>query len=180
MPIIIPDILTLAQYINLQIDKSIHIRPDKCLNCGKAGLHRHATYWRASDRENHGSGSLNPIIIQRYLCPHCQKTCSILPECIPPRRWYPWCIQQAVLLACLLGKSFNEISKTQIPGRSTCKRWYTWLQTRWLDFADVLRSMYGEWLGRYPEFESFWLACFKKIALSKVMWYCQQRGVIVP
>jgi transposase-like protein len=179
MQLIMPNIVTLIQHINLQTDKSIDNRPDKCLSCGKAGLHRHATYPRQSDRENHGSASLNPIFIQRYLCPHCQKTCSVLPECIPPRRWYPWYIQQAILLACLLGKSLNEISKEHIPGRSTCKRWFTWLQTRFVDFSQTLRAIYPEF-GRYSTFKSFWLACFQKTRLSKIMWYCHQSGVIVP
>ena len=72
MPVILPDILTLRQYVFVQNElKAIH-RPEMCWNCGMAGLHRHATYPRQSDRENKGKDSLNPILIQRYICPHCQ------------------------------------------------------------------------------------------------------------
>lgn len=180
MQIILPDILTLGQYKFKQSEQFESIRPEKCCNCGMPGLHCHATYERLSDRENRGKDSLNPIIIQRYICPYCRKTCSVLPECIPPRRWYPWFIQQAVLLACLLGKSLNEISRQHIPSRSTCKRWWEWLHERSNDFTHQLRSLFPDELGRCPDFQSFWSACFEKMILSKAMWYCHQGEVIVP
>ncbi|MDP3706347.1 MAG: DUF6431 domain-containing protein [Legionellaceae bacterium] len=180
MRVILPDIATLEQYCFKQTTQSIELRPQECWFCGMAGLHCHATYERQSDRENKGRDSLNPVIIQRYICPYCRKTCSVLPECIPPRRWYPWPIQQAILLACLLGKSLNEISRQHIPSRSTCKRWWDWLQERFHDLAHELKSLFPDELGRCPDFLSFWSSCIKKMNLSKAMWYCHQSGVIVP
>jgi len=180
MQVILPEILTLEQYICKQYEQSVDLRPANCLNCGMTGLHCHATYERYSDRENKGKDSLNPILIQRYICPNCRKTCSVLPECIPPRRWYPWFIQQAVLLACLLGKSLNEISRLQPPSRSTCKRWWEWLAERSNDFTHPLRSLFPDALGRCPDFESFWSTCLEKMNLSKAMWYCHQSEVILP
>ena len=180
MQVILSDISTLVQYKFKLIEQFESIRPERCWNCGMPGLHCHATYERQADRENKGSGSLNPIIIQRYICPHCKKTCSVLPECIPPRRWYPWYIQQAVLLACLFGKSLNEISRQHIPSRSTCKRWWEWLQERTNHFTHELKSMFPGTLGRCPDFKMFWSSCIKTMNLSKAMWYCHQNGVIVP
>ena len=80
MQIILPDILTLEQCKWKKSGQPVDSRPKNCLNCGMKGLHCHATYERQSDRENKGKDSLNPIIIQRYICPHCRKTCSVLPE----------------------------------------------------------------------------------------------------
>lgn len=180
MQVILPEILSLKQYACKQCEQSADLRPQSCWFCGMAGLHRHATYERHSDRENKGKDSLNPILIQRYMCPSCRKTCSALPECIPPRRWYPWSIQQAVLLACLLGKSLNEISRQHLPSRSTCKRWWEWLHERSNDFTHLLRSLFPDALGRCPDFESFWSTCLKKMNLSKAMWYCHQSEVIIP
>jgi len=180
MQIILPDILTLEQYKFKQSERLESIRPANCCNCGMAGLHCHATYKRQSDRENKEKDSLNPILIQRYICPNCRKTCSVLPECLPPRRWYPWLIQEAVLLARLFGMSLNEISKQHIPSRSTCKRWWEWLAQRSNDFTHQLRSLFPDALGRCPDFHSFWTTCIDKMNLSKAMWYCHQSGVIIP
>ena len=180
MQIILPDILTLEQYKFKQSERLESIRPANCCNCGMAGLHCHATYKRQSDRENKEKDSLNPILIQRYICPNCRKTCSVLPECLPPRRWYPWLIQEAVLLARLFGMSLNEISKQHIPSRSTCKRWWEWLAQRSNDFTHQLRSLFPDALGRCPDFHSFWTTCIDNMNLSKAMWYCHQSGVIIP
>jgi len=180
MRVILPGILTLEQYKCKNYEPSVDLRPQNCWNCGMAGLHCHATYERQSDRENKSGDSLNPIIIQRYICPHCRKTCSVLPECIPPRRWYPWYIQEAVLLARLLGASLNEIARQHVPSRATCKRWWGWLKERSNDFTHELTSLFPDKLGRCPDFQTFWSTCLDKMQLSKAMWYCHQNEVIVP
>ena len=79
---------TLIQYKNkAEFSWDESSRPDQCPSCGKSKPWRHGTYPRESDRFNPSSESLNSILIHRYYCSGCGKTCSALPECIPPRRW---------------------------------------------------------------------------------------------
>lgn len=179
MRIIISDILTLIQYLSMLKAEDISLRPEYCPHCGKAKPHRHATYERHADRENTGNSSLNPLIIQRYFCQHCNRTCSVLPECIPPRRWYSWAIQQNVLLACLLGHSINQVARKSLPSRSTCKRWWSWFQLNFNRFASEIRALFPS-LGRENGLSTFWRSVFKQMSLSKAMYFCHQQGVIVP
>jgi transposase-like protein len=179
MQIIISDILTLIQYISMLKTEDISLRPEYCPHCGKANPHRHATYERHADREHTGKYSLNPLTIQRYFCPSCNKTCSVLPECIPPRRWYSWTMQQTILVACLLGNSINQVAQKCLPSRSTCKRWWSWLQFNFNRFSSELRTLFPL-LGRENGFSAFWFSCFKQMSLSKAMYFCHQKGVLVP
>src|SRR5580692_5567047 len=110
MPYILADLLTLEQYL-LRFKQHDIGFPDQCLNCGKSGLWLHGCYSRKADRLNAAGASLNPILIQRLFCPDCKKTCSVLPECIPPNRWYLWEVQQMAFLLLLAGKSLRAIAK---------------------------------------------------------------------
>ena len=98
---IFADILSLVQYIDTLKREPEKLRLDHCLCCGKSNPWLHGGYFRESDRINPSSTSLNSVFIQRYYCPSCQKTCSVLPECIPPRRWYLWDMQQVIFLLYL-------------------------------------------------------------------------------
>ena len=64
---------------------------------GLVGVWRHGHYRRKTDREGQEGVYLDPVPIPRFYCRHCQATCSRLPGCIAPRRWYSWLVQQAVL-----------------------------------------------------------------------------------
>ncbi|WP_226382967.1 DUF6431 domain-containing protein [Burkholderia mayonis] len=55
----------------------------------------HGCYDRKADRS--ADGQLNPVSVPRFRCPSCRRTCSRLPLCICPRRWYGWALQQQVL-----------------------------------------------------------------------------------
>jgi hypothetical protein len=103
----------------------------------------------------------------------------VLPECIAPRRWYLWHIQQAVLLQILLKKSFRQASQVVLVGRSTCQRWWHKLKERYLLHGSALRNYYPE-LGYQEDFNRFWFACLQKISLSKAMLLCNQLGVVIP
>jgi len=169
---IIADIMSLIQYINLQPNfRAV----DRCI-CGRVGLWLHGDYPRKADRE---SGGLNPILIQRFYCPSCRKTCSALPECIPRRRWYLWKIQQAVVLLILSGRSIRAISKESSLSRHTIARWRDWLSDKLLVHKNVLCHLFSE-LGRTNGLSSFWLACLEKMPLSKAMRLCHESGVDVP
>jgi len=174
--LILAAITSLMQYlITLENDLSQHC-PDKCPSCGKAGLWGHGVYYRKPDRE---SGVLNPIPIHRFLCPHCKHTCSVLPECIPPRRWYLWEAQQAALQLLLSGQSLRAIAMALTPGRSTISRWWNRFKEQFLRHESALRSRCAD-LGRAAGIVNFWKACLEKYSLATAMRLCFIEGVTVP
>lgn len=134
---------------------------------------------RKADRSQGPGESLNPINIQRFYCPACKKTCSALPECIPPQRWYLWEVQQTALLLWLSGKSLCRISKEVVPSRHTLARWMKRLRGRDRLHKGALCTHFVV-LGRTSDFVDFWVTCLKKISLGAAMRICHVSGVIVP
>jgi transposase-like protein len=169
--LIIADILLLTQYLLADIS----LRHLTCPYCYRANLWRNGTYSRKADRE----GKLNPIVIQRYCCCGCYKTFSVLPECIPPRRWYLWSIQQAAWLLVLSGQSIRSISTLLKPSRRTIARWRDWFMDKLTVHRDTLCNFFSE-LGRAVDLEGFWQACLEQMPLSKAMRLCHESGVIIP
>jgi len=150
--------------------------PDQCPHCGKTGLWRHGEYYRKPDRD---SGELNPVAIPRYRCPHCRRTCSTLPECLPPRRWYSWPLQHALVRLLLLGLSFKAVSKASSASRSTLRRWWTRLKSRHRVHRDALLDRYPEW-GRTAGFKAFWQRVLDHLPLSEAMLCLHREGGIIP
>ena len=179
MRYILPGIKTLAQHIQQLITDPNHYRPKQCATCGKSGLWCHGTYGLKADRENPSTHSLNPILIPRFYCPSCYRTCSVLPECIPPRRWYLWAIQQATLLAVFLGKSIYHSAREHLPSRFTVSRWFNRLVEQFHHHRFHLSAHLAQ-LGYTDSFEAFWQACFQKLNLSGAMCLLNQAGVVVP
>jgi hypothetical protein len=107
---IIANIHSLAQHLKMMLQDPEHYKPGCCPHCGLDILWNHGVYLRKSDRLNPPSQSLNLIPIPRFYCDGCKRTCSVLPECIPPRRWYLWATQQMVLSLVLLGISYRKIA----------------------------------------------------------------------
>ena len=134
---------------------------------------------RKSDRESSPGESLNPIMIQRYYCPGCKKTFSVLPECIPPLRWYLWEVQQTMLLLFTAGQSVYAIARKSRPSCKTIRRWLTCFQEQFLLHKDTLCACFGE-LSRTSGFFDFWNACLKKMTLGSAMRLCHIAGVIIP
>jgi len=176
---ILAGILSLIQHNNLLQSNTEVFRPAQCPTCGKSGLWHHGHYDRKADYEHVGSGSLNPVAILRFYCSHCQKTCSVLPECIPPRRHYPWLIQQAVLLLVLQGLSPELISDKTRPSRWTIRRWLHRLKVQFLKHAHHLRSLEPS-LGRFSELIEFWSTVLKRLPLSHAMLNLNNAGVLIP
>jgi len=179
--IIIPEITTLAQHIfRLSADLSYYL-PDFCNNCGHFKLWFHGFYYRKCIRanENRTDKLENPIPIPRFRCPSCRKTCSALPECIAPRRWYRWKIQQAVLMACFLGTSLRQIEKKYRMSRSTIKRWYDHLESKFKEHAFFLKARFP-FLGEHTDLTSFWLSCLHRMSLAKAHYYLHLAGSIIP
>ena len=107
---ILAGILSLAQHKQTCEKSPEAFRPSCCPSCGKSGLWRHGHYPRKVADGSCESGLLLPVAIPRFLCPSCDKTCSVLPECIPPRRHYLWQVQEKILLLFIKGLSYQSIS----------------------------------------------------------------------
>jgi hypothetical protein len=124
MTSIISGILSLPQYLISLKEQPSKYKLKYCPypDCGAVGLWGHGCRYRKADRENNPT-SLNPIPIVRLYCPACGHTCSVLPECIPPFRWYLWLLQQMAIKLFFSGISFNKISQQLSPSRWTLSRW---------------------------------------------------------
>lgn len=179
MRIIMPTIFTLVQYLALIKDNLACFLPDFCPHCGKSGLWSHGFYYRIADYINIGLLSLNPIPIPRFYCPHCSKTCSVLPECIPPHRHYPWTIQQAVLEDVLQGKSYCSISRARRPSRRSISRWMGRLKERFQLHASHLRNLLPP-LGYCAQWSSFWQTCLQAFPLSTAMLKLNNADIVIP
>jgi len=175
---ILAGIMSLMQYMTQCHDGKI-AGPACCPQCNRANPWGHGGYPRKPDRLNSPSESLNPIWIQRYYCPGCHKTCSALPECIPPRRWYLWETQQTAMLLFLLGHSARAIEKQVKPSRHTIKRWVTRLMAQFKVHKDAL-CVHLPSLGLFIEPISFWPHVFNKLPLSTAMHLCHVSGVPIP
>ena len=180
MPNILSGIHSLVQHLEHLEATPGDYRPECCLHCGKAGVWCHGAYTRKADRDNPTHSSLNPIRIPRFFCRHCQRTCSTLPECVPPRRWYLWTIQQAVLWLLCTGHSLAQVSAQVSPCESTLWRWWRRWQGRFAVHAWHLRNRFGD-LGRASgDVRSFWRACLAQQSLSSAMVLLHGAGVVIP
>jgi transposase-like protein len=177
---ILAGFVSLIQYVTIQNKAPDQLRPERCFCCGRLKPWRHSTRTRKPDRECPPGESMNPIIIQRYYCPGCKKTFSVLPECIPPRRWYLWEAQQAVLqLFVTFGYSAYAITKVSTPSYKTISRWLARFKEQFPLHKDTLSSNFNE-LARTSGFSAFWQACLKKMTLAAAMHFCYDAGVIIP
>jgi hypothetical protein len=179
MPNIIAEITSLEQHVQHLKDYPKDYRPSQCPHCCKAGVWMHGCYSRIADHNEKTGGHMNPVPIPRFFCPHCKKTCSTLPECISPRRWYLWAIQQAFLLSILTGGSLPSVRPFRCPGKATIKRWWGWLKGNFHIHASTLRSHDPE-LGRISGFQEFWQACLSKMPLSEAMYWLHKEGLPIP
>ncbi len=175
---IVSSIKTLEHHCNAIIQTPEVYRPPCCPHCGLKVLWRHGYYYRKADRRRHCEESLNPVPICRYCCSGCRRTCSRLPLCIAPRRWYDWVVQQGVLLLLLSGYSVHGCSRVTCFDRRTVRRWRDWLSSRTEAFAFVLRGRFPEW-GRSAEGADFWRLVFRQMPLADVMAWLD-RDLIIP
>lgn len=165
---IVPGILTLAQHLRLVAEAPEEYRPSHCPHCQAGRPWGHGRYWRKADRRADARASLNPVAVLRFCCRSCARTCSRLPECIAPRRWYDWAVQQAVLLLLLAGCPVRRCAACTGRPRRTVRRWGDWLDERGSVFAFFLRSRCAEW-GRAGDGAAFWLGVLGSVSLSRAM-----------
>lgn len=157
---IVPQILSLSQHLISLAKDPRRYRPDRCPSCGLAGsLWGHGVYGRKANRQREpGVSALLPI--PRFYCKGCKRTCSRLPECLPPRRWYQWSIQQMLLCCLLAGCSIRYASSLIGVGRSTGRRWWNWLKGQSDRFAFYLKDRFPN-LGRTSDLRDFWVCYFE-------------------
>ena len=175
---IVGSVTSLVQHLIAVATNPETYRPAACPHCRCAGMWRHGCYRRKADRGAGGGESLNPVPVLRFLCRACERTCSRLPACIAPRRWYDWLVQQAVLLLLLGGGSVCQCARCTGRDRRTVRRWRDWLCERSEQFAFFLRSRLPE-LGRWAEFESFWRNVIDGVSLQHCMVWLD-RDMVVP
>lgn len=176
---IVKAIATLQEHLEKWALTPQDYRPKQCPRCGLAGLWGHGHYDRKADR---GTGTLNPIPIPRFFCRGCRGTCSRLPSCIAPRRWYLWSVQQAVLMSLLCGISLDECATRWAslgPAASTMRRWWRWLRTHHELFSFHLRTHQPEW-GRAAQWREFWQRALQDEPLRELMAYLDGQGLSVP
>jgi transposase-like protein len=165
---IVGSITSLAQHLIALATETEVYRPAACPHCRCGTMWGHGCYYRKADRSAGDAQSLNPVPVLRFLCRACVRTCSRLPACIAPRRWYDWFVQQAVLLLLLAGGSVRHCAQCTGRARSTVRRWWTWLHERGEQFAFCLRSRLPE-LGRVADFASFWRNVIEGLSLQQSM-----------
>ena len=161
---IVSGIATLHQHREtLRHDPELY-RPSACPHCGLGGLWAHGFYPRKADRTPRSTE--NPVLIPRFLCRGCHRTCSRLPACIAPRRWYDWATLQRVLMGRLMEASVHALSRACALARTTVRRWWRAWRSRSPLFVFTLCSRFPEW-GREvdnPRYvgadgAAFWRAC---------------------
>ena len=153
-------------------------RPAACPHCGFGVLWSHGSYDRKADRIGAGRQSANPVPIPRYCCAGCGGTCSRLPACIAPRRWYHWLIQQLHLRALLRQERVDSPGTWPVPARRTIGRWRDWLAERSLVFRFHLNSRFAE-LGRLADDADYWCQVFDTMGLTGAMAWVD-REISVP
>ena len=176
---IVSSIDTLEQHLFLLEHQPEIYRPSSCPYCAKDALWSHGHYLRHADREGVDGEYLDPVPILRYICSYCKHTCSRLPSCIPPRRWYLWRIQQAALILILSGTSLHKAAWQSLPGSRTIGRWWHWIHEQYAEHSLHLRNRFPE-LGRHASRAAFWSACFRQMSLADAMALLDRDGVIVP
>ncbi len=176
---ILPAIESLDQHLYHLKHHPESYRPPQCPHCGLRGVWRHGYYRRKADREGKEGLYLDPVPIPRFYCRHCQATCSRLPGCIAPRRWYLWVVQQTALALRLSGSSFREVAQQCQPARRTIRRWWHWLEEQFDPYSFHLRSHFPE-LGRTTSPSAFWSACLQRGALATAMGWLDREGAVIP
>jgi transposase-like protein len=168
--------LTLEQHLRAVVTTPQSYRPDRCPHCDFSCLWGHGFYERKPDRS--ADGDLNPVPVPRFRCPSCRRTCSRLPLCICPHRWYDWAVQQQVLQLLIAGASLRRTAAIFALGYHTVRRWWRGMEAEHENFSFHLRSRFAS-LGRSVDFVTFWLTCFHLMPLCEAMAWLDHDGVAV-
>lgn len=179
MTVILAGITSLVQHVHHLKTQPEDYRPKRCPHCGVGGLWHHGCYIRKANRRGFCRDTAESILIPRFRCQPCRKTCSCLPEVIPPRRHYLWDSQELSLLLIIMGLSLNQIALLFRPSRHTLRRWWKRHRSRFSLQAFHLRCCFST-LGRSVGIRDFWLNCLQQMPLSQAMLHLHRCEVIVP
>ena len=179
MTFILSEVIDLQQHIETLHNEANDYQPSQCPSCGRTGLWKHGTYYRRRALTS------RKIPIQRFLCPHCNKTCSTLPEFISPRRQFQWFTQQMVMQLMLttnnLNKAWKAISSQPgpTPSMSTIRRWWRHTCQQYPQHRFHLCNAHPE-LGYSSDQISFWKMCLDRFSLSNTMFILANSGHPIP
>jgi len=179
LAVILAGITSLVQHIQHLKTQPEDYRPARCPHCGVGGLWHHGYYTRKASRRCLRRETDEAIVIPRFRCQPCRKTCSCLPEVIPPRRHYLWDIQQLALVLAVTGVSLNQAALWLRPSRHSLRRWWQRYQSYFPVHSFHLRSAFPA-LGRSLGIGRLWLSCLSQMPLSQAMLQLHRCGVIVP
>ena len=175
---IVANVTSLAQHLSLLVHDPDLYRPRACPHCGVGKLWRHGCYQRKVARDSCAHAARDPVAIPRFRCRSCRRTCSRLPACIAPRRWYDWVVQQALLHALAGGASLHAAARSGAVDRHTARRWRHWLAARGATFAFFLQSRFPDW-GRVEDSAAFWRNSLGERSLPELMAWLDH-DLIVP
>jgi transposase-like protein len=178
---ILSKILTFRQHSDTLLTTPEKYKPSHCPYCYSIKLYNHGVYFRKPDRHNIGKYSCNELAVTRYKCTeeYCGRTCSTLPECFSPRRWYPWVNQQWCLWFLLAGYSINQVDKLFPMARSTIVRWKNWLSDRFSLFQRLLKNKFPEF-GYFENKVIFWSTWLDNYSLSHAMVTLNNQQIVIP
>jgi transposase-like protein len=165
---IVASVTRLAQHLTLLVVDPERFRPAACPHCGIARPCRHGYYYRKAVHGRAPDSACARVPIPRFRCAGCKRTCSRLPACIAPRRWYDWLMQQVMLLRLSTGEPLAAACAYGKIDRHTVRRWRDWLGLRGEIFAFSLRSRFPEW-GRVADTPAFWCRCLAERSLQELM-----------
>lgn len=183
MSLILSGVLTLLQHADQLRKDPESYRPLRC-PCGHGRVWCHGSYTRKPCCCDPVEQGCSPVLILRFYCPDCRATCSVLPECLPPRSWYLWKVRQIILLSLLSGISMRSTvasygSSPGTPCGSTIKRWWKRLKERFTEHSFSLRNHFP-WLGRHTDFVGFWNTLLSEQTLACMMRLVHLDGITVP
>ena len=175
----IGSIRTLKQHLFTLKSDPCFYKLKRCPQCRRGGLWAHGVYYRKGDRSLVSENRSVLLPIPRFFCPHCNSTCSRLPMCLSPRRWYPWDAQGLALLLVLEVIPLARIREWVGACADTVRRWRTWLAERSGTLEFHLRSAFP-YLGRHGQGDAFWSAALRKPGLPEAMAAVCRQEVPVP
>ena len=180
MMLILSKIQTLSKHLERLKTNRDDYRPSSCGKCGSLVIHSHGCYYRKPSRDSRFDDADNPIPIPRFRCFDCGITFSCLPECIPPRRWYTWAVQEDAFSLLLTIKNFTQGAQKLVPSRRTLRRWWSAWERDHPVYADLIQTQHPELSHLAAKFGDFWRTCLSRFSLQNVMRVLYNQGAPVP
>lgn len=175
---ILSEVASLPEHAKRLINQPEDYRPEQCPHCNHTHLWGHGHF----TRKPLGDCDIKVVEVPRWRCLGCKTTFSVLPSCIPPRRWYMWIVQQAVLVYLLSGgtqeQCFDDLAHLG-PAPCTIQRWWRWLKRKNNEFSHHLRNLQPEW-GRTADLREFWRVAIAEKQMRELMAYLDAQGLTIP